>query len=673
MATRIFSIASIFATLASATLDPYQPWDDYFDHGTMLRPANDYRLYWTIHEETEMVEIGLQVETTGWVGFGISNDGMMPGADMIIGWIPDDAIFTHEAYLQRRHSISTANRYPVFDEDLSSDLQAAWQDNGVTFLHFTRELFPCADEQDPFLKQIIMGTTFVLFAFQDIDPVCSGRADIECELEAHNLQSMGSQSINFFSGESSVVAMPDEYDEFSFLMDNYAVPPEDTTYHCKFIELEPYINKTSHMIRYDPVIQPGNEAAVHHIILYWCQDFNESFIGEETDCNDHANMPELKCTQDINLAGWAVGASDFYFPEHVGYPIQGKMYMLLEIHYDNPNLVEGIIDSSGIKIYWTEELREFEAGQIGIGANYGSTWVPGDIGDSHVTQSFHSAPECSANTIPEEGVNMFVGLLHAHTIGVAMKLRHIRNNVELPPLIQNDQYDFNYQQWITFPNDVKLLPGDEFICECNYSTSRVYPTYGGQSTQDEMCVCTVYYYPATEFTFAGSMFSDEQYTDFFQTAIDNEWWNGTTDWSTNRDNQQSERYYYNGKDPDAFQHYLDFQNTPNRGVFCGGCPDGFCSDFIIPDARPDFVPLPPDDFGDCSDDEEAGSGDESGLTDEEVIIIGSVAGAIVVLLIAILGIYICKRKRKEKWIKSYENMDETDKKAENQAYGATTQ
>lgn len=54
---------------------------------------------------------------------------------------------------------------------------------------------------------------------------------------------------------------------------------------------------------------------------------------------------------------------------------------------------------------------------------------------------------------------MFVGLLHAHTIGVAMKLRHIRNNVELPPLIQNDQYDFNYQQWITFPNDVTLLPG----------------------------------------------------------------------------------------------------------------------------------------------------------------------------------------------------------------------
>lgn len=151
------------------------------------------------------------------------------------------------------------------------------------------------------------------------------------------MQSMGSQSINFFSGESAVFDMPDDTQNFTFLMSNYTIPAEDTTYYCKFIELEPTFNSTVHMIRYDPVIQPGNEAAVHHIILYWCQDFDPEMVGQSADCNDHQNMPALGCRSDINLAGWAVGASDFYFPEHVGYPLEGKMYMLLEIHYDNPS------------------------------------------------------------------------------------------------------------------------------------------------------------------------------------------------------------------------------------------------------------------------------------------------------------------------------------------------
>ena len=69
----------------------------------------------------------------------------MAGADIIIGWIPDDTT-NQDAYLQRRHSVSFNDRYPKFDEDLSRDLEAYWQEDGVTFLHFTRELFPCADE-----------------------------------------------------------------------------------------------------------------------------------------------------------------------------------------------------------------------------------------------------------------------------------------------------------------------------------------------------------------------------------------------------------------------------------------------------------------------------------------------------------------------------------------------
>ena len=69
----------------------------------------------------------------------------MAGADIIIGWVPEDTTY-QESYIQRRHSVSLNQRHPVFDEDLSKDLEEARQEDGVTFLHFTRDLFPCADE-----------------------------------------------------------------------------------------------------------------------------------------------------------------------------------------------------------------------------------------------------------------------------------------------------------------------------------------------------------------------------------------------------------------------------------------------------------------------------------------------------------------------------------------------
>ena len=32
------------------------------------------------------------MSTTGWIGFGLSPAGQMPGSDIIIGWISDDAV-----------------------------------------------------------------------------------------------------------------------------------------------------------------------------------------------------------------------------------------------------------------------------------------------------------------------------------------------------------------------------------------------------------------------------------------------------------------------------------------------------------------------------------------------------------------------------------------------------
>ena len=49
-----------------------------------------YELYWTFDNVAETISFAVRVQTTGWVGFGISPNGQMPNSDVVIGWVTDD-------------------------------------------------------------------------------------------------------------------------------------------------------------------------------------------------------------------------------------------------------------------------------------------------------------------------------------------------------------------------------------------------------------------------------------------------------------------------------------------------------------------------------------------------------------------------------------------------------
>ncbi|NXH74471.1 MOXD2 protein, partial [Hydrobates tethys] len=53
---------------------------------TFLDPSNMVYLRWD-HDEQEMMTFELQVNTIGWVAFGISHRGELPGSDIVIGGI----------------------------------------------------------------------------------------------------------------------------------------------------------------------------------------------------------------------------------------------------------------------------------------------------------------------------------------------------------------------------------------------------------------------------------------------------------------------------------------------------------------------------------------------------------------------------------------------------------
>ena len=48
---------------------------------------------------------------------------------------------------------------------------------------------------------------------------------------------------------------------------------------------------------------------------------------------------------------------------------------MMEMHYDNPELVSGVQEDSGVKIYYTDVLRPLEMGTLQVGAQVEPTQV----------------------------------------------------------------------------------------------------------------------------------------------------------------------------------------------------------------------------------------------------------------------------------------------------------
>ena len=46
-----------------------------------------YGLHWNFTRSTETIYFAVNVSTTGWIGFGLSPNGQMPGSDVVIGWV----------------------------------------------------------------------------------------------------------------------------------------------------------------------------------------------------------------------------------------------------------------------------------------------------------------------------------------------------------------------------------------------------------------------------------------------------------------------------------------------------------------------------------------------------------------------------------------------------------
>jgi len=273
-------------------------------------------------------------------------------------------------------------------------------------------------------------------------------------------------------------------------MQNYNVPARRTSYICTNIELPAQTD--SHIIRIDPIIDQS--AVLHHMVLFTCDSAQEA--RDPWDCSDM----DPECTSMLYV--WAVGGSNFYLPEQAGFPMgpSGTQYAILQIHYDNPDHLANVWDSSGFRVYYTPNLREYDAGILEIGTM--NITIPAGEEAYTVGNVYEGCPsECSTQNIPEDTeLTVFASMLHAHLAGRQIYTQHFRqsNNqtVKIEDLNNNPYYDFNVQAYDLFNPPKSIQPGDSLVTYCVYNTEdRTDTTYFGLSTAEEMCFNYVAYYP----------------------------------------------------------------------------------------------------------------------------------------------------------------------------------
>ncbi|XP_067421788.1 putative DBH-like monooxygenase protein 2 [Emydura macquarii macquarii] len=467
-------IKSLLFLLSFLCLCPSQPSTPLLRFSTFLDHSNMVYMRWD-HDEVETMTFELQVRTAGWVAFGFSPHGELPGSDIVIGGVfPNGSI-----YFSDWHAVDEEN----LEEDKSQDYQllSLKEDETFTIMRFKRYFQTC----DPNDLAITGDTARLISAFGTDD------------------------TLQFSKGQRFIksvflmrVINPAELNEpkifftYDLMLNDFPVPVEETTYACTFIPL-PIVKQKHHIYKFEPITTTHqNTLMAHHILVYACGNGSVLPTGI-SDCYG-ADPDFALCSQVI--VGWAIGGETHQFPNEAAISIGTPMdpqYIRLEIHYSNFDLIPGLIDNSGIRLYYTPELRPYDMGVLQTGVfTFPVHFIPpgADSYKSYGLCKSSQFDEMNGTPVPDMKVIGF--LLHTHLAGRGVKAVQYRNGEQVRIICEDNKYDFSLQETRDLKEAITIKTGDEILVECNFQTlDRTEITFSGPSTLNEMCLVFLFYYP----------------------------------------------------------------------------------------------------------------------------------------------------------------------------------
>ncbi|CAF4108437.1 unnamed protein product [Rotaria sp. Silwood2] len=343
--------------------------------------------------------------------------------------------------------------------------------NGWTAIQFKRLLDTC-DIMDYPIKS---GTNIVIYAYSLEDPIIiDGKATIKYHGDRRYTRAIPLQSYANPPPESKFSGL----DYFDFQLHNYSVPSNETTYHCTVYKIPVKFPKRRHAIAHKSIIDPVNIDIVHHMLMYEC---NPSTVFDDNNlpsgiCDDLGEVL-IPCTSNI-ATGWAVGGDYINeFPEVAGYPVGGDFeikYYVIQMHYNNIHQMSNRTDSSGMRFYLSNELRQYDIGYLTLGQDSDATAIAIPPYDDHLVIDSY-CPTLVTQNIPPTGITVVAAFPHTHLQGTRKRVillqettfsllgrsvwtKIIRNKKAVQYLFNGDAYTFNYQFQNRLPQPITLYP-----------------------------------------------------------------------------------------------------------------------------------------------------------------------------------------------------------------------
>uniref|UniRef100_A0A915KXG4 Tyramine beta-hydroxylase n=1 Tax=Romanomermis culicivorax TaxID=13658 RepID=A0A915KXG4_ROMCU len=288
---------------------------------------------------------------------------------------------------------------------------------------------------------------------------------------------------------------------------NISIPPVETTYWCTVQRLPRMFRQKHHIVKFEAVVTPENVGIVHHMEVYHCDpDQTEKLIRVpkfDGPCTPDTLPEQAKFCRKV-IGAWAMGAKAFDYPNIAGIPFGGPNYfpfVMIEIHYNNFQFRRGRVDNSGIRFYFTDKLRKYDAGILETGLEYTNRMaIP--PGQTMFPLSGYCMSECTDR-------------LHSHLTGREIEtiVAHEGRGWEY---LNTDRHYSPHWQEIRLIKPVTVYPGDSLITTCRYvTTKKNNVTFGGLSISDEMCVNYMHYYPYVDLEACKSAVDPDDLSRFF--------------------------------------------------------------------------------------------------------------------------------------------------------------
>ena len=95
----LYSCVSFLAALLLVQVNaqtPDEELSEQYTYNLQLDNNGRFKMFYSYDLNLSILRIAVLVETTGWIGLGISPNGQMPGSDVMMGWVDRNG----QAFLQ---------------------------------------------------------------------------------------------------------------------------------------------------------------------------------------------------------------------------------------------------------------------------------------------------------------------------------------------------------------------------------------------------------------------------------------------------------------------------------------------------------------------------------------------------------------------------------------------